>query len=136
VIIVTRQVSELASHTLHMADYNGLRCAHGTGFSSQGAFSSGGLRARTIRPRASVTQATRTRRGRPACDVQTLRNFISSRNAGNVAAVSDLALIILGAPDMSFAHDGVNPHRIKGSTRIGSFGCCRMTGTGRVGAML
>ena len=32
--------------------------------------------------------------------------------AGKVCAVSDLALIILAAPDVSFAHDGINPHRI------------------------
>jgi hypothetical protein len=27
-------------------------------------------------------------------------------------AVSDLALIILAAPDVSFAHDGIKPQRI------------------------
>ena len=48
----------------------------------------------------------------------------------------DLALIVLAAIDASFAQDGMRPHRINEGTRIGSFGCWRMTGTGCVGAML
>jgi hypothetical protein len=47
-----------------------------------------------------------------------------------VAAVSDLALIIMAAPDMSFAHEGIKPQRISDNSRRGSFGFCRMTGTG------
>jgi hypothetical protein len=65
-----------------------------------------------------------------------LRNFIASRNAGKVAADSDLAFIILAALDASFDHDGIRPHRTSDSSRRGSFGCCRMMGTGWVGAML
>ena len=53
-----------------------------------------------------------------------------------MCAVSDLALIILAAPDVSFAHKGISPHRISERSRRGSFGCCRITGTGCVGAML
>ena len=53
-----------------------------------------------------------------------------------MCAVSDLALIILAAPDVSFAHDGIRPHRISEIWRTGSFGCWRITGTGCVGAML
>jgi len=49
---------------------------------------------------------------------------------------SDRALIMLAATDESFAHDGINPQRIKDSSRTGSFGFWRMTGTGWVGAML
>jgi hypothetical protein len=59
-----------------------------------------------------------------------LRNFNASRNAGFVAAVSDLALIILAAPDESFAHDGMRPQRINDNSRRGSFGFWRMTGAG------
>jgi hypothetical protein len=51
-------------------------------------------------------------------------------------AVSDLALIILAAPDVSFAHDGISPHRMSDNSRIGSLGFWRMTGTGWVGATL
>jgi hypothetical protein len=58
------------------------------------------------------------------------RNLNGSRNAGFVAAVSDLALIIRAAPDMSFDHEGIKPQRIRDNTRRGSFGFCRMTGTG------
>ena len=36
-----------------------------------------------------------------------------SRNAGLVAAVSLLALIIMAAPDISFAHKGTKPHHIR-----------------------
>src|ERR1700733_7519014 len=61
---------------------------------------------------------------------------MASQNAGFVLAVSDLALIILAAPDESFDHDGINPQRISDNRRTGSFGCWRMTGTGCVGAML
>ncbi len=50
-------------------------------------------------------------------------------------AVSDLALIILAAPDESFAHDGMSPQRIIESSRTGSLGFWRMTGIGWVGAM-
>jgi hypothetical protein len=53
-----------------------------------------------------------------------------SRKAGFVAAVSNLALIIMAAPDMSFAHEGVKPQRTSDSSRRGSFGFWRMTGTG------
>jgi hypothetical protein len=47
----------------------------------------------------------------------------ASRNAGFVLAVSDLALIMLAAPDESLAHDGMSPHRISDNWRTGSFGC-------------
>jgi hypothetical protein len=50
------------------------------------------------------------------------RHLRSSRKAGFVAAVSDLALIIMAAPDISFAHDGIKPHRINDNSRRGSFG--------------
>jgi hypothetical protein len=53
-----------------------------------------------------------------------------SRNAGFVAAVSDLALIIWTATDWSFAHEGIKPQRTSDNSRRGSFGFCRMTGTG------
>jgi hypothetical protein len=53
-----------------------------------------------------------------------------------VAAVSDRALIMLAAPDESFAHDGTNPHRISDNWRTGSLGFCQITDTGWVGAML
>jgi hypothetical protein len=53
-----------------------------------------------------------------------------------VAAVSDRALMVLAALDGDFAQDGINPHLISESCRIGSFGCWRTTGTGWVGAML
>src|ERR1700693_632259 len=65
-----------------------------------------------------------------------LRDFNASRNAGFVAAVSDLALIILAATDGSLAHEGISPQRISESCRTGSFGCWRMTGTACVGATL
>jgi hypothetical protein len=67
-----------------------------------------------------------------------LRDFIASRNAGFVAAVSDRALIILAAADESFAHEdeGISPQRISDNSRTDSFGCWRMTGIGWVGAML
>jgi hypothetical protein len=61
---------------------------------------------------------------------------MASRNAGLVAAVSTLALIILAAPEESFDHEGINPQRISESSRIGSFGFWRMTGTDWVGATL
>src|ERR1035441_1101764 len=63
-----------------------------------------------------------------------LRDFNASRNAGFVAAVSDLALIILTATDGSFAHDGMSPQRTNDSSRTGSLGFWRMTGIGWVGA--
>jgi hypothetical protein len=55
-----------------------------------------------------------------------------SRYAGFVAGVSDLALIICAATDGSFAHDDdrIKPQRITDNSRRGSFGFCRMTGTG------
>jgi hypothetical protein len=53
-----------------------------------------------------------------------------------VAAVSDRALIIIPALDMSFDHEGIKPQRIDDNSRRGSFGFWRMTGTGWVGAML
>jgi hypothetical protein len=46
-----------------------------------------------------------------------LRDFNASRNAGFVAAVFDLALIMLAAADESFAHDGKSPQRINESCR-------------------
>jgi hypothetical protein len=36
---------------------------------------------------------------------------------GFVAAVSDLALIIMAATDESFAHDGMSPQRIRDNSR-------------------
>ena len=53
-----------------------------------------------------------------------------------MAAVSDLALIMLAATDESFAHDGISPQRIHDNSRMGSLGFWRITGTGWVGAML
>jgi hypothetical protein len=53
-----------------------------------------------------------------------------------VLAVSDLALIILAAPDESFDHEGMSPQRISDKWRTGSLGFWRMTGMGWVGAML
>jgi hypothetical protein len=64
------------------------------------------------------------------------RNLNASRNAGFDAAVSDLALIILAAPDESFVHEGIKPRRSIENSRRGSLGFWRMTGTGWVGAML
>jgi hypothetical protein len=61
---------------------------------------------------------------------------VASRNAGIVLAVSDLALIILAAPDESLDHEGMSPHLINDDSRTGSLGLWRMTGTGWVGAML
>jgi hypothetical protein len=43
-----------------------------------------------------------------------------SRNAGFVAAVSDLALIIMAALDMSFDHEGIKPQRTSDNSRRGS----------------
>jgi nucleoside-diphosphate-sugar epimerase len=34
------------------------------------------------------------------------------------------------APDMSFDHEGIKPQRSSDNSRRGSFGFCRMTGTG------
>jgi hypothetical protein len=59
-----------------------------------------------------------------------LRLASGSRNAGFVAAVSDLALIIWAAIDESFAHEGMSPQRINDNSRRGCVGFCRMTGTG------
>jgi hypothetical protein len=59
-----------------------------------------------------------------------LRLINGSRNAGFVAAVSDLALTIVAAPDMSFAHEGIKPQRTNDNSRRGAFGFWRMTGTG------
>ena len=56
--------------------------------------------------------------------------------AGFVLAVSDLALIILAAPDASLAQDGTSPQRTSDRRRTGSFGSWRKTGMGCVGAML
>src|SRR6266849_2623959 len=58
------------------------------------------------------------------------RDFNASRKAGSVAGVSDLALIILAAPDASLAHQGMSPQRTSDNSRRGSFGCWRMIGTG------
>jgi hypothetical protein len=64
------------------------------------------------------------------------KDLNASRNAGFFPAVSDLALIIEATPDESFAHEGIRPQRISDNSRMGSFGFCRTTGTGWVGAML
>jgi len=61
---------------------------------------------------------------------------MASRNAGFVLAVSARALMMLAAIDESFAHDGINPQRIRDNWRTGSLGFWRMTGTDWVGAML
>jgi hypothetical protein len=55
---------------------------------------------------------------------------MASQRAGLLAAVSDLVLIIRAAPDESFDHEGIKPHRIRDNPRSGSFGCWRMTGIG------
>jgi hypothetical protein len=55
----------------------------------------------------------------PSAGIRHLRAFSASRTAGNVAPVSALALIILAAPDESFARDGINPHRIIDNRRVG-----------------
>jgi len=65
-----------------------------------------------------------------------LRLVNGSRNAGFVAAVSDLALIIWAEIEGSLAHDGIKPQRIRDNSRRGRVGFCRMTETGWVGAML
>jgi len=57
------------------------------------------------------------------CRDMHLRLANASRNAGSVAAVSDLALIIWAEPDVSFAHEGMRPQRTSDSSRRGSFGC-------------
>jgi hypothetical protein len=49
-------------------------------------------------------------------------------SAALAAAVSDLALIIFPAPDISLAHEGMSPQRIRVNSRRGSFGFRRMTG--------
>ena len=54
----------------------------------------------------------------------------ASRNAGSVAAVSDLALIILAAPEASSAHDGKSPQCMSDGSRMGSLGFWRTTGMG------
>jgi hypothetical protein len=51
-----------------------------------------------------------------------LRNRNASRNAGFVVTVSDLALIILAAPEESLAHEGMRPQRTSDNRRAGSFG--------------
>ena len=53
-----------------------------------------------------------------------------------MAAVSDLALIILAAPEASFDHEGSRPQRTSGNSRRGCVGFWQMTGTGWVAAML
>jgi hypothetical protein len=70
-------------------------------------------------------------RGSGTCGI-----FNASRNAGFVAAVSNLALIIRAAEDASFDHEGISPQRIRDNSRTGSFGFWRMTGIGWVEAML
>jgi hypothetical protein len=45
-----------------------------------------------------------------------------------VAAVSERALIILAAPDVSFAQLGTRPQRMVEIWRTGSFGFWRITG--------
>src|ERR1700722_16825314 len=64
------------------------------------------------------------------------RDLSASRNAGKVAADSDLAFIILAALDVSFDHEGMRPQRTSEKSRRGSLGCCLTIGTGLVGAML
>jgi hypothetical protein len=48
------------------------------------------------------------------------RDFIASRKAGIVAAVSHLALIILAALDASLDHDGIKPQRMMGNGWVGA----------------
>ena len=43
---------------------------------------------------------------------------------------------LLKIADGDFAQDGISPHFINENCRIGSLGCCRITGTGCVGAIL
>src|SRR6266700_5769223 len=66
---------------------------------------------------------------KPSAGIRHLRDFNASRNAGLVPAVSDLVLIRLAAADVSFAHEGISPQRTSDSSRMGSFGFWRMTGT-------
>jgi hypothetical protein len=61
---------------------------------------------------------------------------MGSRNAGFIAAVSDLAFIVFADPEAFFAQCGISPHFISEISLMGSFGCWRITGTGWVGAML
>jgi hypothetical protein len=72
---------------------------------------------------------------KPSAGIMHRRDFIGSRNAGIVAAVSDLALLI-GGPDTLLAHNGMSPHRIRDISRLGFLGFWRIVGTGWVGAML
>ena len=51
------------------------------------------------------------------------RYLSGSRNAGLLATVCDLALIILAAPDASVPHDGIKPQRTIDNLRRGSLGC-------------
>jgi DNA-binding NarL/FixJ family response regulator len=74
--------------------------------------------------------------GEASAGIKHLRSFNASRNAGFVAAVSDLALIMLAPLDEFFAHQGINPQRTSDNSRCGSLGFCRMIGTGCVGATL
>ena len=64
------------------------------------------------------------------------RANVASLNAGFVAAVSALELIMRAAADESFAHEGMSPQRISDSSRIGSLGFWRMTATVWMGATL
>ena len=61
---------------------------------------------------SSLPLVKSVRRDQAPCDA-----FSGSRNAGFVAAVSDLALIMLAAPEVSFAQCGMRPHRISESSR-------------------
>ena len=55
-------------------------------------------------------------------------------NAGDVAAVSDRALIMRTPARRSFAHGGTSPHRAVSTTRACRLAETRTTGTGSVGA--
>jgi hypothetical protein len=64
------------------------------------------------------------------CTSHVARGETSWEHARFVAAVSALALIIMAAPDMSLAHDGIKPQRTSDNSRRGSFGFYRIISTG------
>jgi hypothetical protein len=64
----------------------------------------------------------------PSAGIKHPRAFNASRNAGFVAAVSDLALIIRAATEGFDAHDGISPHFISVRSRTGSLGFWREPG--------
>jgi len=59
--------------------------------------------------------------------IRHLRSLNASRSAAFLAAVSDLALIILAAPDGSFAHQGMSNQGVCPHLRISisNFNLCR-----------